>query len=241
MFWGRCRSCSTIHHHTMWCCRWYRVHEAHQKPDRGRKDSSCFAWWNWWHHRSKYPYCAWCAYRAHLPWCGWACRCRNGCMDNSKVNWILPYWSAIRGTRQNHDRLVMIWIIAIQMPFVDKTGFVAGSVQYRSDGRILRLQTCSANDGRVSFRGYFQTSHASCCTHIITYTAIAGILTRHQCTTWWWTDSWPGIALVESSTRSSQFINVWSLDSLAAVAGEIAISQIIGKDENDIGSVILQK
>lgn len=164
------------------------------------------------------------------------------------VVWIIVRWIGFYRTDQPSVELVKttidwwwFWIIAIQMPFVDKTGFVAGSVQYRSDGRILRLQTCSANDGRVSFRGYFQTSHASCCAHIITYTAIAGILTRHQCTTWWWTDSWPGIALVESSTRSSQFINVWSLDSLAAVAGEIAISQIIGKDENDIGSVILQK
>lgn len=164
------------------------------------------------------------------------------------VVWIIVRWIGFYRTDQPSVELVKttidwwwFWIIAIQMPFVDKTGFVAGSVQYRSDGRILRLQTCSANDGRVSFRGYFQTSHASCCTHIITYTAIAGILTRHQCTTWWWTDSWPGIALFESSTRSSQFINVWSLDSLAAVAGEIAISQIIGKDENDIGSVILQK
>src|SRR5574344_2046484 len=46
---------------------------------------------------------------------------------------------------------------------IGMAGFVAGSVQYRSDGRILRLQTCPANDGRVSFRGYFQTSHASCC------------------------------------------------------------------------------
>lgn len=164
------------------------------------------------------------------------------------VVWIIVRWIGFYRTDQPSVELVKttidwwwFWIIAIQMPFVDKTGFVAGSVQYRSDGRILRLQTCSANDGRVSFRGYFQTSHASCCAHIITYTAIAGILTCHQCTTWWWTDSWPGIALVESSTRSSQFINVWSLDSLAAVAGEIAISQIIGKDENDIGSVILQK
>lgn len=164
------------------------------------------------------------------------------------VVWIIVRWIGFYRTDQPSVELVKttidwwwFWIIAIQMPFVDKTGFVAGSVQYRSDGRILRLQTCSANDGRVSFRGYFQTSHASCCAHIITYTAIAGILTRHQCTTWWWTDSWPGIALFESSTRSSQFINVWSLDSLAAVAGEIAISQIIGKDENDIGSVILQK
>lgn len=164
------------------------------------------------------------------------------------VVWIIVRWIGFYRTDQPSVELVKttidwwwFWIIAIQMPFVDKTDFVAGSVQYRSDGRILRLQTCSANDGRVSFRGYFQTCHASSCAHIITDTAIAGILTRHQCTTWWWTDSWPGIALVESSTRSSQFINVWSLDSLAAVAGEIAISQIIGKDENDIGSVILQK
>lgn len=164
------------------------------------------------------------------------------------VVWIIVRWIGFYRTDQPSVELVKttidwwwFWIIAIQMPFVDKTGFVAGSVQYRSDGRILRLQTCSAYNSRIAIRVNFKTSHSSCSTHIITDTAVSCIFTGHQCATWWRADTRSGITLVESSTRSSQFINVWSLDSLAAVAGEIAISQIIGKDENDIGSVILQK
>ena len=164
------------------------------------------------------------------------------------VVWIIVRWIGFYRTDQPSVELVKAtidrwWfrIIPIQMPFVDKAGFVTGCVQYRSDGCILWLQTCSANDGRIAIRVDFQTSQSSGSTHIITDTAVSGILTSHQRTSWWWTDSWTGIALVESCTRSSQFVNVGRLDSLAAVAGKIAISQIIGKDENDIGSVILQK
>ncbi len=56
----------------------------------------------------------------------------------------------------------------------------------------------------------------------------ARVLACHQGAAGWRTDSRPGIALRESNSRFGELVDVRKLDTLTAIAGEVAQSEVIG-------------
>ena len=71
--------------------------------------------------------------------------------DTSTAGWNFP-----SGAGNGVVNLPHSWeYVHPRQSYIPQMNSKTVTYEYRSDSRILRLQTCSANDGRVTFRGYF--------------------------------------------------------------------------------------
>ena len=64
---------------------------------------------------------------------------------------------------------------------------------------------------------------------------MAGVVAGHQATARRGADGAAGVALREAHALRGQAVEVRRLDLLLAVAAEVAIAQVVGQDENDVG------
>jgi hypothetical protein len=64
---------------------------------------------------------------------------------------------------------------------------------------------------------------------------VPGMITRHQGTTRWCANRAAGVTLSESNSFPGQPVDVRCGESLLPVTAQIAVAQVIGVDENDVG------
>src|SRR5206468_13023923 len=104
---------------------------------------------------------------------------------------------------------------AAQTPFAENPGAVSGLLEQACHGDVRRLEV-----------------------HVLlvaAYAGVAGVFARHQRATRWSADSVAGVDLSEAHPFGRQAVDVRRLNHLLPEAAEVAIAQVVGQAENDVG------
>lgn len=73
---------------------------------------------------------------------------------------------------------------------------------------------------------------------IAAHVSVARVLSRHQASTRWGRHGTPRVGLCEAYALSGEAINVGRSNVLLAVAGEVAIAEVVAKDNENIGPLL---
>ena len=103
-----------------------------------------------------------------------------------------------------------------EAPLAEKGGAVACLFQQFRQSGFLRIQT------RLRL-------------HIPAHRGVAGVFSCHQAAAGWRANGGTGIGLREADTARSQLVYVGSADLFLAVTAQVAIAEVVGKNENNVG------
>jgi hypothetical protein len=109
---------------------------------------------------------------------------------------------------------------ATDAPFAEHGGGVAGLLEHFGDGEVAGLQE------------FFVSLVAA-------DAGVAGVEACHQRAAGRGADGAAGVDLGEAGTFGGHAVDVWRLDFLLAVAAEVAVAEIVGEDEDDVGRAAL--
>src|SRR5262245_16952871 len=107
-----------------------------------------------------------------------------------------------------------------QAPLANKARHITERLEQTGDGDVLLAQ----RDKRVAADG-----------------AVAGVLAGHEGAAAGSADGAAGVKLRELHPRGGQLVDVRRLDLVLAIAAEVAIAQIVGKDEDDVRLAFLAR
>src|SRR5690606_4963613 len=119
---------------------------------------------------------------------------------------------------------------SFDVPFIDQKGPVSVLLQDMGNGSIRVKQTGSSDRNTV-----FESFNTSLACHIAPYSSMPGMFTGQQCSSGWRTDTGTGISVCKPNALSGQLIQMRCPNNLVSVASQVAISQIVGDDQYDIG------
>ncbi len=111
-----------------------------------------------------------------------------------------------------------------QAPFAGDSGCVAGFFEDFGYSEIFGFE------GQASFRADAASSGL-----VAADAGVAGVQAGHEDAAGRGADRGAGVALGEAAAFGGEFVYVRSLDMFLAVTAEIAVSEVIGHDENNVG------
>ena len=128
-------------------------------------------------------------------------------------------------------------VVAVEVPFVDQAGAVAGGAEDGGDGGVLRQEVGAPHIGGVAPWVDLDAADASGGALIVADAGVASVLAGHKRAARGRADAAACIALGETGAGGGEPVDVRGAYMLTAVAREIAVAHVVGKDEDDVGAV----